>query len=103
MYNAFTSRVEKRVDPDQLASEKPADLDLECFQKRMYQGPAWQGLNLDKTTLACASGVDSDHLGYQSSLCTLWTAYDLHYLQEDSEDDDQAWQTLGKNDSVSTF
>ena len=23
------------VDPDQLASEKPADLDLQCFQNRM--------------------------------------------------------------------
>ena len=24
------------VDPDQLASEKPADLDLHCFQNRIY-------------------------------------------------------------------
>ena len=27
----------------------------------------------------------------------------IHYLQEDSEDDDQAWQSKGKNDAVSTF
>ena len=30
----FTSR----VDPDQLASQKPADLDLHCFQNRIYPG-----------------------------------------------------------------
>ena len=32
----FTSRVQNRVDPDQLASEKPADLDLHSFQNRVY-------------------------------------------------------------------
>ena len=26
------------MDPDQPASEKPADLDLYCFQKRKYLG-----------------------------------------------------------------
>ena len=26
------------MDPDQLASEKPADLDLRCFLSRIYQG-----------------------------------------------------------------
>ena len=26
------------MDPDQLASEKPADLDLHCFQTRIYPG-----------------------------------------------------------------
>ena len=30
------SRMENSVDPDQLASEKPADLDLHCFQDRKY-------------------------------------------------------------------
>ena len=29
------------VDPDQLASEKPADLDLQCFQNRIYMDLAW--------------------------------------------------------------
>ena len=29
------------VDPDQLASEKPADLDLHFFQNVMYLGSAW--------------------------------------------------------------
>ena len=32
---AFTSQLENSVDPDQLASEKPADLDLHCFQNRI--------------------------------------------------------------------
>ena len=31
--HVLTSRVENSVDPDQLASLKPADLDLHCFQK----------------------------------------------------------------------
>ena len=26
--------------PDQLASQKPADLDLQCFQNRIYGGEA---------------------------------------------------------------
>ena len=29
------------VDSDQLASEKPADLDLHCFQNTIYPGLAW--------------------------------------------------------------
>ena len=34
------------MDPDQLASVKPADLDLHCFQKQnIYPGSAKQGLN----------------------------------------------------------
>ena len=37
----FTSRVENSVDSDQLASEKPVDLDLHCFQNRIYPGLAW--------------------------------------------------------------
>ena len=32
------SRVDNSVDPDQLASEKPADLALHCFQNRIYLG-----------------------------------------------------------------
>ena len=31
-WRAFTSRAENSVDSDQLASEKPADLDLHCFE-----------------------------------------------------------------------
>ena len=34
--HVFTRGVENSVDPDQLASEKPADLDLHCFQNRKY-------------------------------------------------------------------
>ena len=32
------------MDPDQLASQKPADLDLHCFQIRIYPGLALLGL-----------------------------------------------------------
>ena len=35
---AFTNRVKNSVDPDQLASEKPADLDAHCFQNLIYPG-----------------------------------------------------------------
>ena len=35
-----TSRVENSVDPDQLASQKPADLNLHCFQNRISLGTA---------------------------------------------------------------
>ena len=40
----FTSRLGNNVDPDQLASEKPADLNLQCFQKQINLGSAEQGL-----------------------------------------------------------
>ena len=30
------------MDPDQLASQKPADLDQQCFQSRTYLGSAWK-------------------------------------------------------------
>ena len=33
---AFANRVENSVDPDQLASQKPADLNLHCFQNWIY-------------------------------------------------------------------
>ena len=35
-YQLFTSRAENSVDPDQLASQKPADLDLHCFKNVVY-------------------------------------------------------------------
>ena len=34
--HVFTSRVETSADPDQLASEKPADLDQHRFPNRIY-------------------------------------------------------------------
>ena len=34
--------VENIVDPDQLASQKPADLDLHCFRNRRYPALAWE-------------------------------------------------------------
>ena len=36
--HVFKSRLENSVDPDQLASVKPADLDLHCFQNKIYPG-----------------------------------------------------------------
>ena len=36
--------MENIVDPDQLASEKPADQDLHCFQNRIYLGSASLGI-----------------------------------------------------------
>ena len=36
--------MENRVDPDQLFSQKLADLALHCFQNRIYQHLAWYGL-----------------------------------------------------------
>ena len=37
--------IENSVDPDQLAShEKPADLDLHCFQNRIFLGSAFMVL-----------------------------------------------------------
>ena len=43
--HVFTSRVENSVDPDQLASQKPADQDLHCFRNGIYPGLAWSGLS----------------------------------------------------------
>ena len=39
--HVFTSKGENSVDPDQLASQKPADLDLHCFQNWIYPTLAW--------------------------------------------------------------
>ena len=44
----LSSCFENTVDPDQLASEKPADLDSQCFQNGIYLGSAWEGLNYTK-------------------------------------------------------
>ena len=33
--------VENSVDHDQLASQKPADLDQHCFKNFLYLGIAW--------------------------------------------------------------
>ena len=37
------------VDPDQLASQKPVDLGLHCFQNRIYHDGACNGLRTDYT------------------------------------------------------
>ena len=38
LFACIISTVENSVDPDQLASEKPADLDVPCFQTGIYPG-----------------------------------------------------------------
>ena len=43
--NTFASRVENSVDQDQLASMKTADLDLECFQKKINPGLSMTRVN----------------------------------------------------------
>ena len=52
--DVFTSRGENSVDPDQLASEKPADRDLHCFQNgiiSLYSWVhTWQQLSCHKTS-----------------------------------------------------
>ena len=55
-FQVFTSRMENNVDPDQLASEKPADLDLQCFQNGLYPGEAGIIRNqfiIDQFSLTC--------------------------------------------------
>ena len=47
-WHILTSKVENSVDPGQLASQKPADLDLHCFQNRIYPGSTWFGLTTTK-------------------------------------------------------
>ena len=37
-FPVFTSRFQNSADPDQLASEKPADLELHCFKKLDISG-----------------------------------------------------------------
>ena len=39
--NVYTSRVQNSIDPDQLASVKPPDWDLDCFESRIYPDTAW--------------------------------------------------------------
>ena len=48
LLTCFTSKVENRVDPDRLDSEKPAYLDLCCFLTRTYLGSAGQGVEYFK-------------------------------------------------------
>ena len=53
--HALTRRVKNCVDPNQLASEKPADLYLHCFQNRIYLGSAWQAIIIYISLVYCAS------------------------------------------------
>ena len=42
--HVFSSRLENSVDPDQLASQRPADLDLLCLKIIIYLDSACNGL-----------------------------------------------------------
>ena len=48
----FTSKLENRVDPDELASEKPADQYLHCFLKGIYPDLASYLYNRASSSLA---------------------------------------------------
>ena len=37
----LSNRVDNSVDPDQLASKKPADLDRHCFHNMIHTGLSW--------------------------------------------------------------
>ena len=50
-YWHVTSRVEISEDPDQLASQKPADLDLHCFRKKDISKFSMMGLISETTIL----------------------------------------------------
>ena len=56
--------------PDQLASEKPADLDLHCFQNRIYLDSALQGLRKHGSIryLLSTQQTRSDRVDAQSDL-----------------------------------
>ena len=41
------------MEPDQLVSQKPADLALHCFHNRLYQDLAWFGLNWVMPSKSC--------------------------------------------------
>ena len=43
------------MDPDQLASEKPADQDLHCFHNIKFLGSAWKMLSYFKNTILITS------------------------------------------------
>ena len=54
--HAFTCNVKGIVEPDQLASEKPADLDLHCFQNGIYLDSArfkWASAQENLSLVGC--------------------------------------------------
>ena len=57
------------ADLDQLASQKPADLDLHYFQNRMYQGLVWQGLIKCVPDIKGKETVFINHLSSESLEC----------------------------------
>ena len=44
--NGFNGVIEDIFDPDQMACQKSADLDLQCFQNMIYVGLVWQRVNI---------------------------------------------------------
>ena len=69
------------MDPDQLASEKPADLDLHCFQIRIFLGSVWLRVQdhflmiwLDfETDLIYFQGYWSYFINIRIKLVNIWT------------------------------
>ena len=41
LFDVYTGRLETSVDPDQLVSEMPADLNRHCFSNRIYKLQQW--------------------------------------------------------------
>ena len=69
--HVFSIRVENSVDPDQMAfrwlCQKPSDLDLQCFQKRINPGSAGQGLIIKSIFSHCY-----EHFLYQLHFLSLF-------------------------------
>ena len=62
-YHVFISSMENSAEPDHLASEKPADLYLHCFQNRIYE-PQHEIPN----NVVCATNKGSDQPAHTCSL-----------------------------------
>ena len=68
IYSIFTSSLENSVDPDQLASKKPAALDLSWFQRRIYPGLACRWVTCNQ-----GSRLDALRFFYHNQTCAMGT------------------------------
>ena len=57
------------VDPDQLASEKPADQDLHCFQHRIYQCLACYRVKQIMAKVCCLLLLGNDPRSSMRGIC----------------------------------
>ena len=67
------------MDPDQLASEKPADLILHCFQ---YQHISWFDLDLRCFQNQHLSGFDLDLHCFQNNIYLGLASNDLNLVDQ---------------------